>query len=113
MKKSILTIAVLSTMLIACGPSAAEIAAKAKQELLDQQAADAAAAAEVANREALKQQVVELKAQFAGEESKMDAIQQWQLGRTEDEKAQQISDQTRVIEELKNQISETEKQINN
>jgi hypothetical protein len=121
MKKTI-TIATLTISLLSCGPSKQELEANQKrqldsasaagqQQVLDQQASEQALANEAANQEILKQQLIDLKAQLAAEESKLNDIKQWKLGRTEDEKAQQISDQTRIIEELKNQIIETDKQI--
>ena len=122
MKKTILTIATLTIFLTGCGPSKEQLEAQQKrqldsattagqQQLLDQQANEQASVNEAANQEALKQQLIDFKAQVAAEESKLNDIQDWKLGRTADEKAQQISDQTRIIEELKNQIIETDKQI--
>ena len=120
--KTTITIATLTISLLSCGPSKQELEANQKrqldsasaagqQQVLDQQASEQALANEAANQEILKQQLIDLKAQLAAEESKLNDIKQWKLGRTEDEKAQQISDQTRIIEELKNQIIETDKQI--
>lgn len=122
MKKTITTIALLTTILTSCGPSQEEIAARekiktdsiaqaAQQQLLDQQAAEQEEINESANQESLKQQLIELKSQLAGEETKMQNIQEYKLLRTPEEKAQQVSDQTRIIEELTQQISETKKQI--
>ncbi len=122
MKKTITTIAVLVSVLTACGPSKEQIAAEEKrkldsaatagqQQLLQQQADDQAKVEAAANQDALKQQLIDLKGQLAAAESRLDDIQKWKLGRSEDEKAQQIEDQTKVIEDLKNQIADTEKQI--
>ena len=41
----------------------------------------------------------------------MQNIQSFHLGRMESEKEKQIADQTVVMENLKNEISDTEKQI--
>ena len=62
-------------------------------------------------QEQLKTQLIELKAQLAAEDVKMDGIKSYHIGRLENEKMQQISDQTMVIEKLKNEISDIEKQI--
>ena len=142
MKKTIITIASLIITLISCGPSKEQIAAEGtrkndsaieskqqqliekqakeqaafeagQQQLIEQQAKEQADAEASNNQYALKQQLIDLKSQLAAEESKMDDIQGIKLFRTQDEKSQQIADQTRVIEELKNQIIETEKQIIN
>lgn len=123
MKKIIYAFVTLTIFLSSCGPSKEQIAAEEKrkldsaaaagqQQLLDQQAADQALADEAMNQETLKQQLIELKSQLAAEEIKMQDIQSYKLLRTVDEKAQQVGDQTKIIEELKNQITETEKQIN-
>ena len=122
MKKTIATIAILTSVITSCGPSAEQIAAEEKrkldsataagqQQLLEQQAAAQAEADEAANQEALKQQLVDLKSQLAGEEAKLNDTEQFKLLRTADEKAEQIAAQTKIVEELKAQIEEVEKQI--
>jgi len=122
MKKIITTIALLTSVLTSCGPSAEQIAAEEKrkldsataagqQQLLEQQAAAQAEADEAANQEALKQELIDLKSQLAGEEAKLKDIEQFKLLRTADEKAEQIATQTKIVEELKAQIAEVEKQI--
>ena len=120
MKKTIATIAILTTVLTSCGPSAEQVAAEEKrkldsataagqQQLLDQQATAQAEAA--AQQEILKQQLIDLNAQLAGEESKLNSTEEFKLLRTADEKAAQIAEQTKVVMELKAQIAEVEKQI--
>ena len=122
MKKTIATIAILTSVITSCGPSAEQIAAEEKrkldsataagqQQLLEQQAAAQAEADEAANQEALKQQLIDLKSQLAGEEAKLNDTEQFKLLRTADEKAEQIAAQTKIVEELKAQIEEVEKQI--
>ncbi len=122
MKKTIMTISILTAVLISCGPSAEQAAAQEKrkldsataagqQQLLDQQATAQAEADEAANQEALKLQLIDLKGQLAGEESRLNSTEQFTLLRKADEKATQIAEQTKIVEELKAQIIEVEKQI--
>jgi len=122
MKKTIVTIVILTTILTSCGPSAEQVAAEEKrkldsatmagqQQLLDQQATAQAEAEAAAQQEILKQQLIDLSAQLAGEESKLNSIGEFKLLRTVDEKAAQIAEQTKVVMELKAQIAEVEKQI--
>jgi hypothetical protein len=122
MKKTIATIAILTTVLTSCGPSAEQVAAEEKrkldsataagqQQLLDQQATAQAEAEAAAQQEILKQQLIDLNAQLAGEESKLNSTEEFKLLRTADEKAAQIAEQTKVVMELKAQIAEVEKQI--
>ncbi len=121
MKKVIIALSLLMGF-IACGPSKAELEAKEKAKMdsvaaattkaiADEQAAQAATEAEAQNQESLKQQLIELKSQLAAEQTKLDDAQIPKLFRTEDEKAQEIADQTRAVETLKSQIRDTEKQI--
>jgi hypothetical protein len=122
MKKTIVTIVILTTILTSCGPSAEQVAAEEKrkldsatiagqQQLLDQQATAQAEAEAAAQQEILKQQLIDLSAQLAGEESKLNSIGEFKLLRTVDEKAAQIAEQTKVVMELKAQIAEVEQQI--
>lgn len=119
-------LALLSISIISCGLSKEELAKKeqaridsikkATEDSIHRQQAlndsiQAALAEDALAQEANKEQLIDLKSQLAAEESKMESIQQWKLGRTEDEKAQQIGDQTKVIESLKMQISDLEKKI--
>jgi hypothetical protein len=48
---------------------------------------------------------------LAAEESKLNDTEKWQLLRSESEKAQQIADQTKIVETLKSQIEDIQKQI--
>ena len=70
-------------------------------------------AAEIETQRILKNQLIELKSQLAGEEARLESIQGFIFLRTRSEKAQQITDQTRVIEKLKAEIQEVKKQIRN
>lgn len=124
MKKTIITLATLTTILISCGPSKEQIDAEVnrkldsasnagQQQLLEEQSKLQAELDEASNQETLKAQLIELKAQLAAEDVKMQDIQSLKLLRSQDVKAQEVADQTRVIEELKNQIGDIEKQIKN
>ena len=64
-----------------------------------------------AQQEILKQQIIDLNAQLAGEESKLNSTYEYKILRTADEKAAQIAEQTKVVMELKAQIAEVEKQV--
>lgn len=114
MTKQILII-ISMTLITACGPSAAEIAnrerlksdsiAKAiKEALIEEQDK-----AEEQGR--LKQHLIELKAALAGEESKLQSIYEFKLMRSQDEKAQQVAHQTQIVEQLKAEILEVEKMV--
>jgi hypothetical protein len=122
MKKTIVTIVILTTILTSCGPSAEQVAAEEKrkldsatmagqQQLLDQQATAQAEAEAAAQQEILKRQLIDLSAQLAGEESKLNSTGEFKLLRTADEKAAQIAEQTKVVMELRALIAEVEKQI--
>ncbi|MBS1635243.1 MAG: hypothetical protein JST26_04915 [Bacteroidetes bacterium] len=122
MKRTFTTILAASLFLLSCGPSKEQIEARekakndsiaeaAKAELLNQQMEAQAEADQAANQEVLKQQVIELKGQLAAAEAKLDDINGIKLLRTPEEKQQQIADQTVIIEELKKQIEDTQKQI--
>jgi hypothetical protein len=108
MKKLILFLPLIAISMVACGPSKAEIKAKAQLQAMQDSIANAA---EQQKQDQLKQQLIELKSQLAAEETKMQDIQEWKLGRAESEKEQQVADQTRVMEQLKSQISDTQNQI--
>jgi ribosomal protein L29 len=120
MKKPITTIAVL-TMLIAsaCEPSKAEIEAReiVRQDSMKQQAIQDSIAN--AANEAMKEQLIDLKSQLAAAQSKLDAAQSENTGvfdgalggKSQDDKAQDIADQTKNVETLKQQISELEPKI--
>lgn len=121
MKKSILLLPLITSLFVACGPSKEETAAieKAKMDsvakatednIARQKAIQDSIAIVAANQEEIKAQLIELKGQLAGEESKLNSVEQFKLLRTADEKAAQIAEQTKVVEELKAQIAELEKQ---
>jgi hydroxylamine reductase (hybrid-cluster protein) len=120
MKKSIITgVFCTALILIACGPSKEEQAAREKYvadsvaQAIAQQQADARRIADsLANQTALRQQVIDLKAQLEAAIAKLNDTEQFKLLRTQDEKQQQIEDQTRIVETLKQQIADIEKQIN-
>src|ERR1043165_9591204 len=93
----------------ACGPSAAEIAERerlAQEELLRQQE-------HIKEQEKLRNLLIDLKSQLAGEQTKLESIEGFHLLRSPDEKAQQVADQTKVIEEIRSKISEVQKHIDN
>jgi len=120
MKKTMITMAAL-TMIIAtaCGPSKAEIEAREiiRQDSMKQQAIQDSIAN--AANEAMKQQLIDLKSQLAAAQSKLDAAQSESTGlldgalggKSQDDKAQDIADQTKNVETLKQQISELEPKI--
>lgn len=108
--------------IISCGPSKAEqefkekekmdsVAQATKTDITRKQAIQDSLSAIAANQAAMKKQLIDLKSQLAAQQSEMDNIQGFHLGRSRDEKAQQIGDQTKVVETLKSQISDLEKQI--
>ncbi len=122
MKKAIISLTSLVLLLSACGPSKEEQEAKEKAKMdsvanatqnniVRQQAIQDSITAAGANQEAMKQQLIDLKSQLAAEQTKMDDVQGFKIGRSEDEKQQQVADQTKVIETIKGQISDLEKQI--
>ncbi|MEN9522002.1 MAG: hypothetical protein RL065_379 [Bacteroidota bacterium] len=63
------------------------------------------------NLETNKMRLIELKGELAGAESKMQDIKSFQLGRSHADKDIQIAEQTKVIEQLKVQIEELEKEL--
>ncbi len=111
MKKTIMTIATLTVIVTSCGPSQQESEAAGQEQLLNQQALEKAAADEMANQAALSQQLIDLKVQLTAEESKLSDVQDWKPFRSDDRKEQEVSAQARVVEELKQQITETDNQI--
>jgi len=115
MKQLIISITLALMIFSSCGPSKEEIEARetfkndsisrvAKQELLDEQAFKA-------EQDSLKQQLMFLKGQLAAAEVTMQDLQQPKLFRSSAKKAEQIAAQTIMIEQLKSQITETEKLI--
>lgn len=134
--KNILSILFVS-FLFSCGPNAQEKAAmeKAKQDSIQKeiekqaeakaiqmkaredsirQADETAANNAMAKQDDLSQKKEELsnaKADLAAEQDKLSRIKEFQFGRTPTEREQQIRDQTKIIEDLKNNIEDLEKQI--
>lgn len=109
--KTLLLGSVTFLILTACGPSAAEVAERentiiiaAQQEMIRQQE-------HAKEQERLKNELVDLKSQLAGAETKLQSIEKFHLLRTGDQKAQQVADQTKVIEELRLQIRDLESRI--
>jgi hypothetical protein len=111
-----------SAILTACGPSKEEMAAREKvkmdsvavattENLAKEQAKQDSIVASNENQIALKQQLIDLKAQLEAAMVKLNDTEQFKLLRTESEKEQQVEEQTRAVEELKAQIAEIEKQI--
>ena|ERR1043166_2259118 len=124
--KNLLCIALSAVMIIACGPSQEERAAKEKAKMdsvasateanvLRQQAIQDSirTAAENAKQHREEQQasLIELKSRLAAAEDKMQSIKQFQLGRSTEERENQIASQTTIIEELRGQISDLEKEL--
>src|ERR1700751_1471352 len=108
MYKKLIISAALLIGICSCGPSKAETEAKNRlQEVQD----SIANAAEQQRQSQLKEQLIDLKSQLAAEEAKLNDTEKWQLLRSESEKAQQIADQTKVVETLKSQIDDVQKQI--
>jgi hypothetical protein len=94
------------SLLQSCGPSRAEIET---QLLRSQFVTDSISAGEQKERERqalLKHEYMQLKAELAGAETKLQSIQEFKLLRTQSEKAQQVTEQVLVIEELKNRMEE-------
>jgi hypothetical protein len=123
MKKIIYSILGISLLTImSCGPNAEQKAAaekvkmdsvaKATMDNIKQtEEAQKSKEEDEANQEALKNQLIEMKAQLAGEQTKMDDIKKFHLGRLDSEKEQQVASQTAVIEKLNNDINDIQKQI--
>lgn len=110
--KKILKLSFLLLLTIqACGPSRAEIEANILRAQAVADSINAEFQRQAEEQASLKQKLIDLKSQLAGAETKLLSIEEFKILRTQDEKAQQVEDQTRVIEELKSQIEEVEKQI--
>lgn len=108
MKKHLFFLPFIIASLNSCGPSKSETEAKERLQVVQDSLSNAA---DAAKQEELKQQLINLKAQLAAEQSKLDDTETWKLLRSEDEKAQQIAEQTKIVEQLKSQISDISKQI--
>ncbi|MGZ3862496.1 MAG: hypothetical protein ACXVPN_02725 [Bacteroidia bacterium] len=108
MYKKLIISSVLLIGMYSCGPSKAETEAKIRLQTIQDSITEAA---EQQKQEELKNQLIDLKSQLAAEESKLNDVEKWQLLRSESEKTQQIADQTKIVETLKSQISDIQKQI--
>jgi organic radical activating enzyme len=124
MTKTILLISTLTIILTSCGPSKAELEAKekakmdsvvqaTKDDIARKQAIQDSIAALAEEQNVLKQDLVDLKAKYAAEYSKLQNIYQFKLLRTPDEKAQQIEEQTKIVEQLKSDIKDISSKIKN
>lgn len=67
--------------------------------------------AEMIEKENLKHQLIELRTQLAGEETRLKKVKGFQLLRTKWIKEQQVSDQTKVVEGLKLRIADVQEQL--
>lgn len=129
-----LTLTILTTTialtLVSCGPSQAELEAreKAKMDSVSKATTDALIAQQKQDSATQRQQMEdeakaiadsiagaleaslqnenckELRVQLAAAEDKLTEIKEWKLGRTPAEKEQQLTEQYRLIEELKDQL---------
>ena len=108
MKKLILILPFAMLIASACGPSKSEIEAKERLQAVQDSISNAA---EAAKQDELKQQLIDLKARLEAEQAKLGDTEQFHLLRSEDEKAQQIEAQTKIVEELKSKIEDVQKQI--
>jgi hypothetical protein len=113
MKKFVLILG--CSLFLACGPSASEIAEREKQkndsitkvaqdELLRKQA-------EAEEQKRFRENLIDLEAQLAGAEAKLQSIQGFKILRTENEKAGEVEAQTKVILELRANIEEVKAQL--
>ena len=105
-------------ILSACGPSEQEVREtkqEAKQELLNEQenqrTEDAIEQARQAKKEEWETYLIKVKAQLEAEESTMEKIKEYRIGRAQWEKEEQIRKQSIRIQTLEKNIEEAEKQI--
>jgi len=99
------------TLSQSCGPSREEIAAELRRSEAIADSINAENQREAERQALLKQELIELKANLAGAQAKLNSINEFKLLRTQDEKAEQVADQTRIIEELNSKIEEVQTQI--
>ena len=137
MNKEKLFLGFLLLGLISCGPSKEEQAAEEKRKIdstvaatkeqmqaeqskkdsikLDNQKKAIQKKAENEKKEAIKDSIenryIELKSELAMQQTKMRNIQEFHIGRTNDEKESQIYYQTKVIEKLNLEINEVRAKI--
>lgn len=111
-----------SVLLSACGPSQEELAARqiflmdsvtnaTEQRIKREKQIEDSITLIKAEIQAKKYRLIELKGQLAGEESKLSSLQDFHFLRTANEKASQVAEQTKIIEELRIQIKELEESI--
>lgn len=108
MKNIILFLSLIAIGFTACGPSKAEINAKLRLQTIQDSIANAA---DAAKQDELKQQLITLKAKLEAERTKLGDVEHFKFLRSAKEKAEQIEAQTKIVEELKSQIREIQKQI--
>lgn len=108
MKKLFFILPVAILIASSCGPSKSEVEAQARLKAVQD---SISTAAEMQRQDELKQQLIDLKARLEAEQAKLGDTEQFHLLRSEDEKAQQIEAQTKIVEELKSKIEDIQKQI--
>ncbi len=87
--------------------------AAGQQQILEQQQAMQTEASESSEQYYLKQQIIDLTSKLAAEEERLSDLKQPKFLRSANEKADQIEYQTRIVEELRSEIADLEKQIVN
>ena len=142
MKTTAIKFLLISPILSSCGPSAEQNAAQekrildsinasndqqlfdenrrldsataaGKQQILEQQQAMQNEAFESSEQDYLKQQIIDLRSKLAAEEERLTDLKQPKFLRSANEKAEQIEYQTRIVEELRSEIADLEKQVPN
>lgn len=98
-------------ILSACGPSEQEVKTKLLNEQQNQKTMDSIQQVQKADKEKLEQYLIELKAELEGEQSTMEKIKEFHLGRLQSEKEEQIKQQSIKIQTLEKNIKDTEKQL--
>lgn len=120
MKKTIYSFAILSLLvIISCGPSAEEkvaiekakmdsIANATKQKMETKLALQDSLKWTRSNKGMMEMQLTETKGELAAAKDRMGLIKEFQLGRTQSERGQQIKNQTILIDSLEKQIRNLE-----
>jgi hypothetical protein len=112
MIKSIsLLLLALSLSLLSCGPSRSEIEAELRKAQFRTDSMNAEFQKERERKAALKQEYIQLKARLAGAQTKLNGINEFKLLRTQNEKAQQVTEQVLLIEEIKSRMEEIKDQL--
>lgn len=111
MKKTTFILASFLSILSACGPSEQEVREKIRLEEQSQKAADSILRVMQEDKEKIENYIMEAKAQLEAENSRMEKIKQFQLGRAQWEKEEQIKNQSIVIQTIEKNIKEAEKQL--